>query len=242
LLPTLVQAITSVYAGWPDLASGDLPTNDGDLFASLAAGPVPVIPSHPDFSKIRIRRPGDDGKESITEVDLTSVIASCTDATPSAEAAKADILLRAGDIVELPLQQNRLDQPWTGFSPAEARLFHKALAGSVLVTRGTGKIERLEIDYQPPAWRATGHGLLPLPPAQGTSSLLTDRVVPGAVFLRRGETTAQVTGLNNGAQFFLRDGDQISAPAAPVSVPGQRNRVMPPQQSQQPQPMRPARR
>lgn len=218
LLPTLVQAIASVYAGWPTLTSADIPPNDRDLFATLAAAPVPVIPSHPDFSRIRIRRHGDDGKESLIKVDLTAAIAASADGTPPTE---ADIPLRAGDTVELPIHQDRLGREWTGFSPAEARFFHKALSGGILVTRGTGKVERVEINFQVPTWRASPHGLLPLPPAEGRSSLLVETVVPGAKTLRRGEVFVRNNQLPSRFLFLLRDGDQVSAHAPPVSIPRQ---------------------
>ncbi len=219
LLPTLLQAIADVYAAWPGDIPDGLSGDDADLFVRFAAGPVPVVPSHPDFSKIRIRRLGQDGKENVLAIDLTDAISRCTDATPPAEAAKADVMLQEGDIVELPLHQDRLGQPWTGWSPAEARFFHQALAGNLLITRSSGKIEQMAINYQPPAWRATPHGLLPLSSAQGFSNLRVGRMVAGANSIKRADNDF---AWRSGDDPFVRDGDQVAARDTPrqVAVPG----------------------
>jgi hypothetical protein len=135
------------------------------LYRHLSDQTTAVVLPAPDFSAIRIRRFGKDGKEETIKVDLAAGIARCTDATDPAEARKADMMLLPGDIVELPLKPAG-DQPWVGLSADEIRFFRKALARRVLVNRNS-EIRTMELAYQPPRWRQTAFGLLPLPPAEG---------------------------------------------------------------------------
>jgi hypothetical protein len=173
LLPTLLQAITDVYAWTPQqldqperLQTADEPT----LQQLLTDESPPVILPHPDFSNIRIRRLEPDGLESIVNVDLAAAIARCSDTTTAAEAREVDLELRPGDVVELPLKAPADAAPWTGFTPEQARFFRKALSVRLLVTQ-QGKVSQLDFAYEPPAWRATRFGLLPLPPTAGFATV-----------------------------------------------------------------------
>ena len=97
--------------------------------ASSSASPTvhyTILP-HPDFSNVRIRRLGKDGEGEIMAVNLARQIEACTGDTPPAECRAADIDLLPGDIVELPVLDDRIGQPWNGFDEATIRFFEKAM-------------------------------------------------------------------------------------------------------------------
>lgn len=212
--PTLIQAIVDTYAPWrkdltasvAELSEPTLATLSDQQSANRLA--IPSIPGHPDFSRIRIRRLEEDGTESILEVDLAAAIASCDDATPPPEARAADIPLRPGDIVELPLHQDRFDQVWGGFSKDETRFFRKALGGRVLYFEPDQEPRPIELSWQPPRWRREPAGLLPLAPDTGAATMRVSEFLDAIpeVELDRDGNRSQKGSSNS---IFLRDGDQV---------------------------------
>ncbi len=239
--PTLIQLLTDAYfpleAGSPfleeNLDQADYPT----LMKGIQTERVPVIPPHPDFAHIRIKRTGADGQEAVLEVDLSDAIRRCADDTPIAEARQADVELQPGDVVELPLKTGQLAQPWTGFSADEERFFRKALGGFFTLKTGDGVIERREILYHQPEWRQTPHGLLPLPPRQGVASTR-------ATHVGRVGTLSKVVRGNDDLQMdtaFVRDGDQLLEGSRVINpFPAIRNnRYVPPPPATRPETTRP---
>ncbi len=246
VLPTLVQLITDAYApkpNWEKIPREDwevvpredwevVPRENDELFPWVAAkeksfNQVPVVLPHPDFSAIRIRRTDEEGKESIVEVDLAEAIARCTDATTAEEARAADVPLKNGDVVELPILAEEKDKVWQGFSAAESRFFHKALAGQVLFNSGGGRVERRKINYQPPEWRISSHGTLPLPPIEGVART---RLRSFGVSVNH-EVTIRREGsdpFNAEMDTFLRDGDQIDLKFQLFRTREPRPKVVPP--------------
>ncbi len=239
-MPTLIQVLADACSmHWPTSpADRDQPLESrfSELSNRLGYGMVPVILPHPDFSRIRIRRTGDDGKELTMEVDLGEAIRQCGDDTPAAEAGKADVALFPGDLVELPLKTDQPDQAWKGFTPEEERFFRKALAGTVMIRKQDGIIESVTISYHQPEWKTTPHGLVPLAPAKGVSGtrlfLLTGMGGSNTV-LKRDGLELKVASENP----VLRDGDEIRVdmpvlqPAGhipPRQQRGARPRVVPP--------------
>jgi hypothetical protein len=235
-MPTLIHVLTDAYSprrsGQTAGADQALETRFPDLADRVQAGEVPVILPHPDFSRIRIKRIGGDGKEIIQEVDLSEAIRQCSDDTPNAEARKADVALFPGDIVELPLNTGQPDQAWNGFTTEEERFFRKALDGTVMVRKQDGIIEPVAINYRQPAWNPTPHGLIPLAPTHGVSTTrllsLTGTIGPNLILKRDGDK------LNIGlGDPLLRDGDEIRVdvrmmPPAPSPQRRPGPRVVPP--------------
>jgi hypothetical protein len=229
-MPTLIQVLTDAYSprqlGFP--AGGDqaLESRFPELSNRVQAGLVPVILPHPDFSRIRIKRIGGDGKEINQEVDLSEAIRQCSEDTPNADARKADVALFPGDIVELPLRTDQPGQPWQGFSAEEERFFHKALGGVVMVRKQDGIINPAEISYHQPEWKVTPHGLVPLPPQQGLSTTrlfaLTGMNGKGLILKRDGHELR-----SNSDDPLLRDGDEVVVAMGPP----------PPMPARQPRPM-----
>jgi len=227
--PTLVQAIVDTYAppwrrDWFSRRYGDQDIKPWMVAAYLdgVSDALPTLPGHPDFSRIRIRRLAEDGDpfseaedESILDVDLSAAIARCTDETPNAVAQSVDIPLRPGDIVELPLHEDRFGQQWTGFSPEETRFFRKALGGWVQFFQLGTEPQRLELAWEPPEWKAGPHGLLPIPPETGFATMRAELVL---------STQEDLAIERNGEQFpkcrsgdlFLRDRDQIHSSKMPA--------------------------
>lgn len=211
LPPTLIQLLTDAYFPHPERSPYLAETLDESAYLTLikpdSSLKIPVIPPHPDFAHLRIRRTGADGLETVIEINLTDAIGRCTEATPVAEARQADVALQPGDVVELPLKTDQLDQPWTGFSAAEELFFRKALGGFVTLKTADGIIEQREIVYHQPEWRQTPHGLLPLPPKQGAASTRATLVL--------GKNERSVTQIERGTErlwlstAFVRDGDQL---------------------------------
>ena len=242
LQPTLVQALTASFV---PAAFTKIDPKEEELSALLyknvsgndAILYLPVQPPHPDFSRIRIRRTDDNGATTTLTVDLEKAIRACTEETTSIEARQADVDLQPGDIVELPLKNPRPAEPWAGFTAAEARFFHKALAGNFVI-HGGGEILQKEINYQPPRWLPTPHSLLVFAPESGSASSRFLDVMKG--------WNSGTTGLERGGQrflvaeshmLFLRDGDKVGSqyapelgrPGVPLSAPGPaRQRVVAP--------------
>ena len=220
LLPTLLQAITDVYAWTPQqldqpelLQTADEPT----LQQLLTDESPPVILPHPDFSNIRIRRLEPNGSENIVKVDLAAAIARCSDTTTAAEAREVDLELRPGDVVDLPLKAPADAAPWTGFTPEQARFFRKALSVRLLVTQ-QGKVSQLDFAYEPPAWRATRFGLLPLPPTAGFATVRLSEASRAVRQLQRLEIQQiqQSSGNFGGGYSMSFYGESIKRGAGPL--------------------------
>ncbi|WP_035607035.1 ankyrin repeat domain-containing protein [Haloferula sp. BvORR071] len=227
--PSLMEVIADLYASWPGSVLGKLPEessaarwgiiaarqqgervtvplwyngNSGDTLA------IPAIPEHPDFSKIRIHRRAADGKESILEIDLTKAFAATTAATTREEAARHDVMLQAGDLIELPLLQG--GAPWKGFNEAQALFIGKLLNGVFQYTDGNGTLRRKTLLWQPVQWFDSAGGSVPMPPEQGVSSTLARH----QDFLG-GDSNPEVSRGSSSelyhlsADFFIRDGDRM---------------------------------
>lgn len=218
-VPTLVEVLADLYAFWSPVELGTLPEDGTARWGTLAAReqglwarvstdslPVPVIPAHPDFSKIRILR--SDG--TTLEVDLTQAIASTTAETTPGQARGHDVKLHAGDLIELPLLKREGAAAWRGFSAAEARFFGKVLEGVFQYVNPSGELRRRAVVWQPVRWVDSPGGPLPLPPEPGVAStkarfqeVLSRDSQPT---LARGESEEE---LRPPSDFFLRDGDKV---------------------------------
>ncbi|MBN8458060.1 MAG: tetratricopeptide repeat protein [Verrucomicrobia bacterium] len=206
--PTLFELLADVLSPELDRFVEDRKLGDDDLFATLAtesSWSFSVVLPHPDFSSVLIKRPKDGGGETVLKVDLTPIIARCQDDTDPAEIRKADVPLLPGDTMEFSLRADKPSQPWTGLSPAEERLFRKAIGGKITLREPDGVIHDFDLVYQQPAWRATPAGLLPFAPETGSPSTRASRVrfpqrSTGGIF--RDEATI------DGAS-FLREGDRM---------------------------------
>jgi hypothetical protein len=232
LPPTLLQLLTDAYFPHdepsPFLENGLDESAWPKLMKHIQNDRAPAVPPHPDFAHLRIKRTDANGIGVVLEINLTDAIRRCTDATPAADARKDDVELQPGDVVELPLKNDLLTQPWNGFSAEEERFFRKALGGFVTLKTGDGIIEQQEILYHQPEWRQTPHGLMSLPPKQGVASTRATHVSQRLNFTRmmRGDDSLLVLSA------FVRDGDHLfGTEGSRVRVPGPiepRKSVVPP--------------
>lgn len=194
----------------------------------------------PDWAGIKIRRRTPDRTEQIIPVDLAAAMASLPAEATSEAARKADVLLQAGDVIELPFL-NKLDQKWPGLDEAAIRLFTKALNGSVtVVDTQSGIFREVPVSWIVPKAVDTPAGLLLLPTAAAINgktisvrfSELLPSIAPGASFtkLTRGGA-AQTSDLN---QFFQLQGDalhvaqtnSLNVPRPPDAQPEVRRRIV----------------
>lgn len=235
--PTLIQAIADAWSPWREIDTKiPLPQNDETSLAWRASqqrGPrgenwVSVAPRNPDFSKIRILRRG--GEESVLTIDLEKAIRECTDDTTPAEARLADIQLQASDVIEIPLREKTENAPWKGFSPETVRFFDKVLSARYVVIDSNSGVQPREFRYQAPQWIDSPHGLIVLPPADGSPTARYSAIAKGLEypiyqFLRAGENEFP---LGSTARWFITDGDQATL-GAPVNQARQpRPRVVAP--------------
>lgn len=224
-MPTLVQVLTDAYAqpfanrAWSDTKFDDAATPA--MSELVADGAVPVIAPHPDFSRIRILRSGDDGKEKVIEVDLVRAMKGVSEETPDAEVRKMDVPLLPGDVVELPLLGERVDQPWKGFSELEVLFFRKALSGAFSIRKEDGIIESVKMVYHQPEWKETAHGLIPWVAKEGASAMrfssFSQRSLSNCVLKRDGDQLP----IGRISDPFLRDGDQVETSNNSPRIPGQ---------------------
>jgi ankyrin repeat protein len=238
-LPTLIQALAN--AGSYNTETLRSTPADPTALPALLLGspdfPIQLLP-HPDYSKIVIRRLNPDGTEKKIPVDLAAVIASSTADTTPEEARKADILLEAGDIVEIPQLPDLAGTPWKGFSEAESRFFAKALDCKVQVISQEGAIELREIHYQAPRFIEVAGQAIPLPPLSGVDTLNAGVALgqgAGSINIdRKGDPQANLPA----SRAYLRDGDVVHtsqaagrqrvAPVAPSEPRQPRPRIVPP--------------
>ncbi|MBK1881883.1 ankyrin repeat domain-containing protein [Luteolibacter pohnpeiensis] len=182
--PTLIQALIDTQVpnslGWLELKSiKELTVENRALLRSKLTGST-LLP-HPDLSNIRILRKKEDGSRETLHIDLTQAVAASGDGTSSDEARKFDVPLLPTDTIVLQLKKDDLDKPWTGFSKEEERFFAQALAGSVKVTRPSGVMDTVVLDYHQPRYVESEGEMLPLPPEQGTASMRASLLIDEGV-------------------------------------------------------------
>ena len=219
--PTLAQAIADAWSPWQEAEFTSLADDDKSLAwragrQAIASGDtyVSVVPRDPDFSRIRIRRQAEEGREEIIEVDWEPAIrrAGEEDATAE-EIRRADVELQRGDIVEIPLREAAEGaEPWRGFSPEVIRFFDRMLAARFVWVDPQQGPTRQEYRYQPPRWVEGRHGLILLPPEQGSPTprhwaIAGGRSSPVVRLLRDGVPTP----VDHTRDWFVRDGDQMTA-------------------------------
>lgn len=223
-LPTLLQALAETLAPAEWSGVPRVPADVPPWLAEHASDfPITILP-HPDFSKIRLRRLQDSGEEEVLDIDLAAAIAGSTEATTAQEARRSDLVLRPGDIIELPLRQDRKGEPWKGLTPKETAFFAKALSCRVQFTDGGGNPGLREVRYEPPSFIDTGFGWYPLSPAEtgsGTSFSLRASQVLGTSghlqeIVREGIRDTKLD-LPAG-KVFLRDGDAVRATRSPQAA------------------------
>jgi ankyrin repeat protein len=238
--PSLLQAIATAYApeqlklkGAP---TGSPESLDGWLAGGFEQKILSVLP-FPDLSKIRIHRRIKDGGEKVIEVNLQQVCDAMTDRTTTAEARQADVLLQAGDRVELPVAVEKDGKPWTGFSASRAALLGKALSCTVQYEANGGIVMRTII-YHPPHFMVTPGGVVPLPATEGDSSVLaSDILTPGEY-----EASSQDGSFPSlpGDRTFLSERFRYRLTqeygSLPIGPQPARRIVRPPSNSNQPQP------
>ena len=235
--PTLIQAIADAWSPWREIdANRPLPQDDEPSLAWRASqqrGPrgeiwVSVVPRDPDFSKIRIRRK-QDGEENSLTIDLEKAIRECTDETTPVQARLADIQLQQGDIIEIPLRENTDNAPWKGFPPETIRFFDKVLSARYVVIDSDRGVQPREFRYHAPRWIDGPHGLIALPPADGSptarfTAIAKGREYPIHQLLRTGKNEFS---LGSTARWFVCDGDQVTL-GAPIKQQARPRVVAPP--------------
>lgn len=184
-----------------------------------------VLWNNPDLSDIVIRRLKSDPKneEEIIRIDLTAAISNSENTVEAAR--KADVMLRAGDIVELKLRPDEEGKVWTGLSAKERDFFAKALGGRVQVRDPDQSVSVRELVYSAPEWIATEAGKLPVPAGDAGDGVPS--VTIETLFGARGKIIR--AGREIPEMIFVRNGDQVQLEspqvprrrsiAPPVSVP-----------------------
>ena len=227
---TLVQALTHAVAptGIAKPLQPDVKDLPAWLIPQLGANPQRILP-HPDLSKLRIRR---DGK--IIEVDLEKVIAVPPEQMSVAQARQADVELESGDIIEVPIHRDRLKTVWKGFTPQEEAFFAKALDCKITVIDTQGNIQMKTMEYHQPSYVESTAGVIALPPATGTATMLVSAV---SGLSRPGDAAGGTVARDNtqlsllsDCLVFAREGDALVWKNSNIfSQPRQpRPRVVPP--------------
>lgn len=250
MIPTLSQLLAEIYGGdaavdpayfsaGDDNALGAIRSDDSDSLRRFAVLPFP------DFGAIHILRLREDGSEEEIQVDWSKAIETIADHSKPEEARKADIPLKAGDIVELRVRKDRPEGEWKGFSPKEELLLAKMMAGQFQLSEKDGQITLQQLNYKAPLYRETEGGWLPTMPPGGTSSMKASAIVkipagPGqpssydGVNVSRGEL--QFNYLPR-LSVFLRNGDVLDTSGWGYR-PRPRQPVQPPQPGQPSSPSR----
>jgi len=237
MIPTLSQLLAEIYGGagavvpWylnsGDAGLGALSSNESDLWQKFTVLPFP------DFSAIRILRPREDGGDEEINVDWSKAIEAITDQSDSGEVKKSDVVLKAGDIVELRVRKNRPAGDWRGFSPKEELLLAKMMQGQFQHSDGEGRITLQQLTYKAPIYRETKAGWLPTTPPGGSASMTFADVLkrpnnqgtPTFANLTRGDEAFHNLPNKN---VFLRDGDVVNdATSGFPPRPGFRQPVQP---------------
>ena len=207
--PTLIQAFVEMQLPWvfSDMRWAEVDWKTLREYSAFGTSVDFNLLPHPDLSRIRIHRLQEDGAEKVIDVDLAKIIAAATDLTTPEEVRQADVMLQAGDIVEIFLLKDRLDQPWKGFTAAEEAFFNKALAVRVQVIDSDGKVTIRELNYRQPRFIETESGWIPVTPKTGVASVRASWVTRAEMV-----TVKRKDGLTGDAEaqyIFLRDGDEV---------------------------------
>ncbi len=225
-IPTLIQALVDTQVPWVPDWKNLAKSKNLDLAAlSAEYGPFTqfsLLP-HPDLANLRIRRLQDDGGEKVINVNLAEIITASTDQTAPEEARKADVVLLAGDVVEVSLLKDRLGEPWKGFAAREETFFAKALSGRVRITDKEGGMAVRDLIFRAPRFQETEIGWVPLPPETGIPTMRGSWLA-GEEFMEIRQETQEGT-VARASEFFVRDGDDVQIKSRPqprpVQVPGQ---------------------
>jgi len=226
-LPTLAQLLVEAYGGKdaidPRYFSGDEIRSLGILMGRLQSRSMPVLP-YPDLGQIGIRRLREDGTEEVLAIDWSKAIAEVNAGQPAEECKKLDILLQAGDVVELRVRKDRPAGDWRGFSPQEELLLSKMLEGKIQLVDAQGNISLQPLAYKAPIYIETAAGWLPMQPPAGSQSMKArtvlsgDRPLDSLQITRGGETSAALSS----DSVFLRDGDVVRVSSGQPGQPIQR--------------------
>ena len=235
-LPTLIQALTHAlaYKGIEKAPPNDASELLAFLVPRLGSYPQRLLP-HPDLSRLRIRRAGEG--EKVIEVNLEKSTAVPPEQMTAEQARQTDVELKLGDIIEVPIHQDRLKTPWQGFTQQEEAFFAKALNCKVSFTDEQGYITMKAIEYHQSRYVETAAGVIALPPDAGTASLAISswainlfRASEGrqhSMDLARGtvDRSAKRWPLTPGNLVFAREGDGIilayqNVPGAPLTPGG----------------------
>lgn len=106
---------------------------------------------HPDFTVVTIRR--DQGED--LEIPLGRFIEACTADTPAADCRAKDIELQVGDIVEINVHHDRINQAWGGFDEDTARFFEKALSYEISILANGKKALKTTVNWKAPTYYST---------------------------------------------------------------------------------------
>ncbi len=209
------------------------------IIRSATVEPRGILP-YPDWSKLVIRRLNDNLWQETIPVDLAAAMRACNESTTEEEARAFDIQLQFGDLVELPVLEERPDEPWTGFHRAAICLFEKALARSVSYQERDGDFRGVKLRWIPPVYIPTSAGLVPLPAEFPELGRVT---VPLAYDLVQSEgglnySVEEVMRVNEPvparAFTWLQNGDRVIA----VRPPQQKSRVIYPPDLNRSRPIR----
>jgi hypothetical protein len=207
-IPTLIQALVDTQVPWSRNWK-DLAKNKTLDLAALSAeyGPFTQFSllTHPDLANLRIRRLQDEGGEKVIDVNLAEIIAGSTDQTTPEEAQKADVVLLAGDVVEVSPLKDRLSERWKGFSAREQTFFAKALSGRVRITAKDGSMTVRDLVFEAPRFQETEIGWVPLPPETGIPTMRGSWLTSDE-FMETKRGTQESSQIR-ASEVFLRDGD-----------------------------------
>ncbi|HEY1122455.1 MAG TPA: ankyrin repeat domain-containing protein [Haloferula sp.] len=212
-IPSLIQIVAEAFSGL------NLP-NPPDDPAALPAWLLKTSPDliltylqRPDLSRLRIRRLQDDGTETILNVDLTKAIEETPADAAHAQVRQHDMILQAGDIVEVPVAPPDAGKPWTGLSAKEEAFFSKALSSRIQLTDSDGRVGMKDLIYRAPRIVPTSAGAITLLPKEGVSSMT------GWGALRLGNDQGYMVNRDGVPEFwlsagslFLREGDRVTLP------------------------------
>lgn len=253
--PTLVQFLTWHYAPISlELWGATMPreqarqffqewSTDPDALAkrvidySRAMEPRAILP-YPDWSKLVIKRLTEEGWNETIPVDLEAAMRACDETMTEEEARAFDVPLQFGDLVELPVLEERSDEPWTGFDEAAVCLFEKALARSITFQGPDGDFRGVKLRWIPSVYIPTTAGLVPFPkefPEFGKVTVpLADHLVSSEGGLNQlvEEVRREGVGVEAGSFTWLEDGDRVISrfrPKRGTRAPsGKRRIILPP--------------
>jgi hypothetical protein len=109
---------------------------------------------HPDLREIWIDRL--DGSRVC--FPLAELIAKTNENTPHEFYRQADLELRPGDVVEIPILPDQQGKPWTGFNPEVNRFIEKALTYNFRSGKSFQDGVRHTVKWHPPHWFETEAG------------------------------------------------------------------------------------